>query len=211
MTTRLELAVFAVGLLAGVLLLAGVWASVLGVADYYPPGERDWRFYALWGLSHLLSVTLVVLGYLQWGSLGLPRVPALVAGGALFVGGYAVAIAAGLDLGVEETKCLEGELHTGGWYRYSRNPQYVGYILATVGFALAANATLVAPLCAIYLVWWVTLPLAEEPWLREQYGEAYERYAADHPRFLGRQTLRALRARFGRRPDGHVDRGPADD
>lgn len=211
MTTRLEWAVFAVGVAASGLHLTGVWASVLGTADYYPPGERDWRFYALWGLSHVFSVTMLILAVLQWGSLGLPTVPSLLGGGVLFVAGYGIAIAAGLDLGVEETKCLEGELRTGGWYRYSRNPQYVGYILATVGFGLAANATLVVPLCAIYLVWWISLPLAEEPWLRQQYGESYEQYAASHPRFVGRQTLVALRDRLaGGEPSG-VDQQPSTD
>jgi len=196
MTTQLAWAVFTVGVAAAALHLTGVWASILGIVDYYPPGERGWRFYALWGLSHTFSVAMFALAFLRWGSLGLPKIPALVGGGIVFAAGYGVAIAAGLDLGVEETKCLEGDLRTGGWYRYSRNPQYVGYIVATVGFGVAANATLVVPLCVIYLGWWLSLPLAEEPWLREQYGEAYDRYAATHPRFVGRQTLLALRDRI---------------
>ncbi|WP_207587416.1 methyltransferase [Halomontanus rarus] len=183
---------FAAGLALVVANLAGIVASALGVADYWPPGERDWEFYAHWGISHLLNVVLAALAYLDWNSLGLPRVPTLVAGAVLFVGGFAVALAAGYDLGVEETKGLSGELRTGGWYRYSRNPQYVGYIVATVGFALLANSTLVAVVCALFLGWWLALPFAEEPWLREEYGEAYERYAERVPRFVGARTVRAL-------------------
>ncbi len=48
-------------------------------------------------------------------------------------------------------------------------------------------------LCALYATWWLVMPFAEEPWLREQYGEAYEQYAARVPRFVGRGTIRALR------------------
>lgn len=183
---------FAVGLFLVVANLVGIVASALGLADYWPPGERGWRYYVHWGLSHALNAVVLVLVYLDWNSLGLPRGPSLAVGAVLFVAGYGIAIASGLDLGVEETKGLAGELRTGGWYRYSRNPQYVGYVVATVGFALVANSTLVAVICAFYLGWWLSLPFAEEPWLREQYGEAYERYAARVPRFVGVRTVRAL-------------------
>ncbi|ELY52595.1 methyltransferase family protein [Natronolimnohabitans innermongolicus] len=185
-------AVFAASLALVIANLAGIVASALGVADYWPPGERTWQFYAHWTISHLLNVVLVGLAYLDWNSLGLSRVPSFAAGAVLFLGGFAVAFAAGHDLGVEETKGLSGELRTGGWYRYSRNPQYVGYIAATIGFALLANSALVAIVCAVFLCWWFALPFAEEPWLREQYGEEYERYADRVPRFVGLETVREL-------------------
>ena len=179
--------------------LAGIVASAVGWADYWPPGERNWRYYAHWTLSQVLNVALLAVVYLDWNSLGLPRAPTLAVGTVLFLGGFAVAIAAGYDLGVEETSGLEGELRTGGWYRYSRNPQYVGYVVATVGFALLANSALVTIVCAIYFGWWLALPFAEEPWLRDQYGEDYERYAERVPRFVGPRTIRALAGAATRR------------
>ncbi len=183
---------FIVGLGLVLTNLAGIVASAFGVADYWPPGERGWQFYAHWGISQLLNVVLAVVAYLDWNSLGLPRIPSLVPGATLFVGGFAVALAAGYDLGVEETKGLSGELRTGGWYRYSRNPQYVGYIAATVGFVLLANSSLVAIICACFLGWWLALPFAEEPWLHERHGEEYERYVERVPRFVGLRTVRAI-------------------
>lgn len=192
MIDGLTSAVFVAGVGLALANLVGIVASALGLVSYWPPGERDWTYYVHWGISHSLNVVVLALTYLSWNSLGLSRGPSLAAGAALFVVGYAVAIAAGLDLGVEETKGLAGDLRTGGWYRYSRNPQYVGYIVATVGFALLANSGLVAVVCAIYLGWWLSLPFAEEPWLRERYGEEYERYAERVPRFVGRRTVRAL-------------------
>lgn len=188
-----RLAAFALALALVTTNMAGFVSSVVGLANYWPPGERDWRFYAHWGISQSLNVVVFALAVLDWNSLGLPRLPSLVAGAVLFVGGFAVAIAAGYDLGVEETKGLEGELRTGGWYRYSRNPQYVGYIAATIGFALLANSLLTAIVCVVFLGWWLTLPFAEEPWLRDQYGDEYERYAERVPRFVGVQTVRAFR------------------
>ncbi|ELY68107.1 methyltransferase family protein [Natrinema versiforme] len=192
MTAVLTSAVFAAGVGLALANLTGIVASALGLLEYWPPGERDWTYYAHWGISHSLNAVVLALTYLSWNGLGLPRGPSLAAGAVLFVAGYAVAIAAGLDLGVEETKGLAGDLRTGGWYRYSRNPQYVGYIVATVGFALVANSAPVAVVCAIYLGWWLSLPFAEEPWLRERYGEEYERYVERVPRFVGVRTIRAI-------------------
>lgn len=190
---------FAVGVGSLLVPFVGVAASAAGIADYWPPGERNWAFYVQWTLSQVFSVSLLVVAVLDWNSLGLPRVATLVVGVPLFVVGFAVAIAAGRDLGLEETSGLAGELRTDGWYRYSRNPQYVGYIVATVGFASLANATLATTLCIMYVGWWLTLPFAEEPWLRDQYGESYDRYAKRVPRFVGVRTLRAIRNETGTR------------
>jgi protein-S-isoprenylcysteine O-methyltransferase Ste14 len=46
-----------------------------------------------------------------------------------------------------------------------------------------------SPLCGFYFLWWFSFPLAEEPWLRERYGQEYESYAERVPRFVGRRTL----------------------
>lgn len=185
---------FVVALGAAALLanFVGVLASAAGRANYWPSGERDWRFYLQWTLSQTFTVVLLFVAFLDWNTLGLPRLPSLAVGLPLFISGFVVALAAGYDLGTEETAGLSGELRTGGWYRYSRNPQYVGYIVASVGFALLANSVLVAALCGLYICWWLVLPLAEEPWLREEYGAAYEQYADCTPRFVGRKTIREL-------------------
>ncbi|ELZ24828.1 hypothetical protein C475_11345 [Halosimplex carlsbadense 2-9-1] len=185
-------ALFAVGLVAGLANTVGIVASALGLSDYYPLGERDRRFYVFWGLSHLLNGAIAALAYVQWQQFDLPDTLQW-AGAGLFLVGAVVVVGASRDLGVEGTQGMATGLRTDGWYRYSRNPQYVGYLLATVGFPLWTGAPLTAPLCGIYLLWWVTFPIAEEPWLRGQYGDAYERYASRVPRFVGRATLSELR------------------
>jgi len=118
----------------------------------------------------------------------------VAAAGAVFAVGFVGAVLAGLDLGTDETAGLEGDLRTDGWYRYSRNPQYVAYMAATVGFAVFAATPLAIGMCLPLLALWVVLPVTEEPWLREQYGEDYERYAERVPLFLGLASLRALTA-----------------
>jgi len=183
-----ELGLLALGVLAGITNLAGVWSSILEYTSYYPLGSRDWQFYAFWGTAHLLNLSLLALGVLQFGTYGLPQ---LVRGGgfALVAIGSIIVFAATRDLGVEQTQGMDEGLRTDGLYRYTRNPQYVGYIPATAGYALLVDAPFVFPLCGFYLLWWFSFPLAEEPWLRERYGQEYESYAERVPRFVGRRTL----------------------
>lgn len=191
MSSTLEWLLLAVGGGANGLLVAVVGLSIVGLSSCYPLGEKDWQFYSFWGLDQVHNLALLGLGYLQFGALGLPRWVGLV-GGLLFVGGFLIVIVATFDLGVDETQGLKGELQTGGLYRYSRNPQYVGYIPSTVGFALLVGSPFAALLCGLLVLRWLSLPLAEEPWLREQFGVDYEAYRSEVPRFVDGRTVRLV-------------------
>jgi protein-S-isoprenylcysteine O-methyltransferase Ste14 len=71
------------------------------------------------------------------------------------------------------------QLVTWGPYRFSRNPMYVGLILAYLGEAGILRQlwpVLLLPLIVAY-VNWVVIPL-EEGKLKEVFGEEYERYRA---------------------------------
>jgi protein-S-isoprenylcysteine O-methyltransferase Ste14 len=79
----------------------------------------------------------------------------------------------------------DGALATGGAYRVTRNPQYVGYVLLLTGGAVARGSRRgvgLAALAAAVLRSWVPV---EERHLRKTFGTAYERYAAVTPRWLG--------------------------
>ena len=83
------------------------------------------------------------------------------------------------------------ELVTGGAYRYSRNPMYVGILLLIGGQAVRYKSLHV---CWWGLVCWLgfhrRIVEFEEPHLREKHGEAYEEYCDRVPRWLptGRLT-----------------------
>lgn len=47
-------------------------------------------------------------------------------------------------------------------------------------------------LALVDIAWFLLAPLAEEPWIREQYGEAYETYRESVPRFVGRRSQRPM-------------------
>jgi protein-S-isoprenylcysteine O-methyltransferase Ste14 len=186
--STLEWLLLGVGAVTTGLLLTVIVLSIVGRSSVYPLGEKNWQFYAFWGTEQVHNLAMLGLGYLQFRVLGLPGWATLV-GGVFFVGGFVIVIIATFDLGVDQTQGMTGELRTDGLYRYTRNPQYVGYIPATVGFGLLVGSPFVAALCGLLVVRWLILPLAEEPWLRDQFGRDYEAYVDRVPRFVGLRTV----------------------
>ena len=83
------------------------------------------------------------------------------------------------------------DLVTEGIYSHCRNPMYVGNVLITLGVALASNSltTLVVALPLVALAY-AAITAAEEQFLREKFGAAFEAYCRDVPRWLPR--LRGL-------------------
>ena len=78
-------------------------------------------------------------------------------------------------------------LVTGGIYAHSRNPMYIGVLLVIPGQALRRRS--------VSILWWGTgmwigfhnrVIGYEEPHLLEKYGEEYEQYREEVPRWLFR-------------------------
>jgi protein-S-isoprenylcysteine O-methyltransferase Ste14 len=86
-------------------------------------------------------------------------------------------------------KVYAEDLVTDGVYAHVRNPMYVGNLLIVIGVALAANSwptiTLGIPL-AVFM--YVCIVAAEEEYLRGRFGEAFESYCRDVPRWLPRSV-----------------------
>lgn len=165
----------------------------------WPPSGRDtWQYRLTWTLFTLSFVGFLVVGGLDAGSLGLRRWlgegGTLILGSMLFMGGTALASYAMGFLGLRGALGLEAELVTEGPFALSRNPGYVGDLLLIVGFVLLTDSRLAGVVGVVGALWFLLAPLAEEPWLEEQYGDAYRRYKERHPRFLG--LLRGMRLGF---------------
>ncbi|WP_437778202.1 methyltransferase family protein [Sorangium sp. So ce1097] len=103
--------------------------------------------------------------------------------------GVAVAIAARAQFARAETEintfAEPTRLVTGGLFRWSRNPMYLGMGLAAVGVATlsgsAAAFLLAAAFVAIVDRWYIAF---EERRLRARFGAAYEAYARSTRRWL---------------------------
>ena len=77
------------------------------------------------------------------------------------------------------------ELVTHGVYRHTRNPMYLGMLLALAGWAVwLGNAAALPVLPAFVLVLNALQIRPEEAALRERFGEAYARYACRARRWL---------------------------
>lgn len=180
---------------AGLVAAAGVYGIVLGtlLTDYewWPPGDRTPAYYAHWTLVGVFDCSVLATAVLDFGAWGLPA-PASSVGLLAALLGTAVFVRGAQALDSAETMGVTGDLYTDGPYAYTRNPQYVGMIVGVSGFALAVDSALVAGLAAAHVGWVLLLPRAEEPHLRDAFGDAYDRYAGRVPRFVGAATLRRL-------------------
>ena len=110
--------------------------------------------------------------------------------GAFLAGiGAMLAFAAQMSMGsswrVGVAEGATGALVSGGLYRFSRNPTFVGQfmLLAGVGLAVPAVPTLFAPMLFLWAA--ATQVRSEETALRQALGRDYEHYLNTVPRWIG--------------------------
>lgn len=85
------------------------------------------------------------------------------------------------------------ELVTGGLFRHTRNPLYVGKFFMVLGAGVAANRwPALLAITVAYSFMYEAVVLAEEAYLRGKFGAAYDEYCARVPRWV--PGLRGLRA-----------------
>jgi protein-S-isoprenylcysteine O-methyltransferase Ste14 len=127
---------------------------------------------------------IVALGIADWGTLALAPWIRLGVGIPVGCAGNALALWAMATLGTARTFGDEGALVIRGPYRFSRNPQYLGFILALLGWALLAGSTLTLTAALAGVIPLLLVPFAEEPWLMERLGPSYAAYKQAVPRFI---------------------------
>lgn len=192
----------ALALLFGYLCLF-FWGSALAALA---AGRPVWLFARATGRDRLaafgfrVAFALAFFGPLLW--LAMPVLhkldPLWMEGRAVLLGligvfvaglGAMVAFAAQMSMGASwRVGVVDGEtgdLVTGGLYRFSRNPTFVGQFALLTGVAFAAPAipTILAPLLFLWSA--ATQVSSEEVALREALGQDYDRYAASVPRWIG--------------------------
>jgi protein-S-isoprenylcysteine O-methyltransferase Ste14 len=75
----------------------------------------------------------------------------------------------------------------GGLYRYVRNPMYLAVLAAVVGQSLPLGQLgLLVYAAAAWAACFAFVRLYEEPALRSQFGEPYERYLREVPGWIPR-------------------------
>jgi protein-S-isoprenylcysteine O-methyltransferase Ste14 len=180
--------VFVVTLVAQALLGGSLIVTLLvpGFRVWPPPGKRSWQYAFTWGLTFVSFGGILVLGILDWNSFLLDHWLRFPVGIALIAFSLYLVLWAIRTLGSHASQGLGGGLIREGPYRWTRNPQYVADIVMLAGFAVLTNSTLALITGFLGAAWFILAPFTEEPWLREQFGEEYDRYTEAVPRFIGR-------------------------
>jgi len=173
-------------IIAQILAMTAIVFSILFPARrIWPPNKPSpWKTISMWFLFDISTFGIIVLGILDWGSLALSSWIRIVFGVPLSLGGIIFALYSAIILGLPSTYGSEGSLIRQGPYRFSRNPQYLGFIVALIGWAIvtSSKATILAAL--VFIIPMALLPFAEEPWLLQKHGAEYEDYMRKVPRFV---------------------------
>ena len=152
--------------------------------------RRAYRIGAVLGAVTNLTCALQFLSCFCREAMGPLETPEpLAAGGLVLMGaGNGLFIAAFLTMknswraGIDESQ--RTELVTGGVYRLSRNPAFIGFDLLYLGSVLAVgNLALLAAACAAAAMIHLQI-LEEEKHLTKVFGEDYRRYAQAVRRYL---------------------------
>ncbi|MFB6202720.1 MAG: isoprenylcysteine carboxylmethyltransferase family protein [Halorhabdus sp.] len=194
MASGLVMGALTVAVVVELAVIAAIAVSIVWPEHrVWPPGSVSWKFWYYWGGSTVVFAALTVVAVRDAGSFVLTGITWDVAGGILAVAGFAFAGWAGYTFRMRESFGLEGGLYTDGPYQYSRNPQYVGMVAVLLGVLLIVNSLFLIVGMLPVFIWTTLLPFAEEPWLRDQFGDDYTEYCQSVPRFLGRRTIQRLR------------------
>lgn len=84
-----------------------------------------------------------------------------------------------ISLGADKNK-----LKTGGLYKYSRNPQLVGYMIILASFTIMYFSYVVLIWFSIYLITAYLMVKSEEEFLERKYKEEYRDYCMQVPRII---------------------------
>lgn len=170
---------------AAMTLAAILWSIAFPARTIWPPK----RYTAVtpllvWVPTFTLFGVLLLLGVWGWADLAIPSWLRFGVGLPLILIGNVVVWMEVSHFGMSQTGGAKGTLRTEGMYRYSRNPQYMADIGIVSGWIIlsAAPWAMVVGLAGIAVL--IAAPFSEEPWLREQYGDAFEDYSTRVRRFL---------------------------
>ena len=166
-------------------LAGAVWSAAVPARRIWPPpGRRSWQYFLTWaGFCAVCGINLLLL-LVHWNSWVFQSPLRFVVGIPLALLGGMLAVWGMVTVGWKNTSGLKGGFVSDGPYRFTRNPQYVGDIVFFIGVGVIANSVFLWIAHLLLALVFVVAPLTEEPWLEEQYGNAYREYRRRVPRFL---------------------------
>ncbi len=129
------------------LAASSFWSIAFPERRTYPADRREglvFRFNSLMGPGASIGLFIVSVG--GWNSLVLDGWLRFGVGSVLLALGVYFSLGGVFKLGMDRTHGIAGELLEDGPYRFTRNPQYVGSLMATRASACSARRRLALPL-----------------------------------------------------------------
>ncbi len=141
----------------------------------------------VWVLYTLHVALILLAAWFSVWSVSIDKVAAIFVGSILAFAGLAMMLAGVIAFRsfMRMSGMQADELVSSGIYRFSRNPQNVGWGVALLGVALIGRSLFALLLAAFF---WFSLRIfliAEERYLEDSFGDKYVAYRAMTPRFLG--------------------------
>lgn len=129
------------------------------------------------------ALTFALLAWMLSSVLGLePVVQNVLAGSLIFAGGFGLSAYGRMTFAAAKTEVMpasekNSHLVTGGPFRFTRNPMYLGILIAAAGLSLVIGTSLAfaVPAAFFLLVNFVSIPY-EEAKMERQFGESYRAY-----------------------------------
>lgn len=187
---------FLIAALLSALALGGLlaWNLYRPSFGFWPSPESDpWRHYSAFGLFRIFCGSTVVFALLEIGVNGWGHWIRYVVGVPITFVAFGITLWGYKFLGLENTYCESDGLVTGGMYQYSRNPQYVTSVLATVGLGIAVGSWITIGLALVLFALYFLFVLNEERWLAQGYGRAFVEYMSQTPRFVDERSFERAR------------------
>ena len=174
-------------LLAGICLFGSGTVALIRVRKEVPQDGRVGP----------LTLTLMLLGFFGAGVaavlaavdhvwlIPLRSETALILGTVVGLLGVAICLAARWRFTFRQAWGLEFDtLVTTGIYRWSRNPQVIGWFLLYVGVGFAGRSGAALFIAALFLLAFIPWILAEERAMESRFGDAYRAYCKQTRRFV---------------------------
>ena len=164
-------------------LVGEIFVTILLVLGILSPDQRIWPpspEHPGWrGLMSILfgsiSLFLILLGIFEWSQAFFPNWLRLI-GGVVWLAGLSLSLMAIDACGKSITLGGTDELVLKGPYCYSRNPQYLGFIISLVGWGTLIGSLPAILGCLGAIPPLIIAPHLEESWLLDQYGTSYSAY-----------------------------------
>lgn len=168
-----------------ILLIGVIWSLLFPEKRIWPPPKKASLQYSItWLLFYIVVILNVLLVVMDWDTWIIPNEIRFIIGIPIAAVGAFFVTWGIINLGIKNTYGLKNGFISSGAYQFTRNPQYLGDTILFIGISLISNSLYVLVVHLLMILVFAIVPLIEEVWLEDQYGEIYNDYKRNTSRFL---------------------------